>query len=185
MRQRDITFLVDISGSLEDGYDIQLSFMRQVVKGLDFKYDRTHISFVTFSSSARTRFFLDSYNSDRDILNAITIDEVGHQTNIAAGIREMRTNVFQSRRGDRDGVDNICILLSDGKATMDASQTEVEAGRARAAGIAMYAVSVGESVNMDMMGKIANKPESLYTFSLRTRSDVDRVAPNVLDNLCT
>ena len=185
MRQRDITFLVDISGSLEDGYDIELTFMKQVVRGFDFKYGRTRIAFVVYSQTAEVRFYLDTYTSHRDVLNALTIDVVGFDTNIAAGLKMVREDVFRRDRGDRDGVDNICIILSDGKATKDASQTENEARRARNDGVQVYSVSVGESVNMDMMAKIANKPESLHTFWMKTRSDVDAVTNEVLDALCT
>lgn len=185
-RQRDIVFLVDISGSLEQGYDMQVSFMKQLVKGLDFKFSRTRVGLVTFAGGAygaEVQFYLDTYNSEQDVLNAIGINTVEFRTNIANGIREVSDNVFTTQRGDRNGVDNILVILSDGKATEDERRTTLEASRSKNAGTEIFTIAVGESVNLDMMRRIAN-PSSEYTYWMKTRSAVDNTVARVLDVLC-
>ena len=70
------------------------------------------------------RFGLDTFASNREILNALSITRRGRQTNIAAGLRMIRDDVFVSRNGDRSGVDNVLITLTDGKANMEKEEVD-------------------------------------------------------------
>ncbi|KAK2165643.1 hypothetical protein LSH36_47g02029 [Paralvinella palmiformis] len=184
-RQKDLTLLVDISGSLEQGYDIQQTFTEKFIQGLDFKYGRTRVAFVTFASSSQVHFYLDEYTTQRDVINAIDISEVGFETNIANGIQTVWDAVYRESRGDRNGVDNVMMLLSDGKATISPSLTEVQAARAKASGIEIYTIAIGDNVNKEMLRKVASTPETEHFFELPTRTDVDKVVSDVLDKICT
>lgn len=176
---------MDISGSLEQGYDIQQTFAEKFIQGLDFKYGRTRVAFVTFAGTAKIHFFLDEYNTQRDIVNAIDISEVGFQTNIANGIQTVWDSVYRASRGDRTGIDNVMVLLSDGKATIAPRLTEVQAARAKSKNIEIYTIAIGENVNKEMLRKVASTPETEHFFELPTRSDVDKVVSDVLDKICT
>jgi collagen type VI alpha len=185
--QVDLTFLVDISGSIEGNYDIQVSFMKRVVEGLNYNFWRTRTAMVTYAGTPTIRFYLDSFSTERDILNAITVNEVGYQTDITGALKEVTDNIYVRDRGDRQGVDNIVILLSDGKSTLEHDGVQGAADRLkRERDAQIYTVGIGESINRDVLGRIiASQPESTYFHYLRTRSEVDQVAMDILDNLCT
>ena len=73
----DVVFLVDISGSLEQtGYDLPVAFIQTVVEGLNFRFGRTRVAYVTFAKTPTIHFYLDTYNTNLDILNAVSIDDV-------------------------------------------------------------------------------------------------------------
>ena len=183
-RQKDLTFLVDISGSLEQGYDIQQTFCEKMVQGLDFKYGRTRIAYVTFAGDAEVKFYLDQYSTERDISNALTITEVGYQTNIGRGIEKTWRDIYRKSRGDRNGVDNVVILLSDGKPTVAPALINIQARRARDSGIEIYTIAVGKNTNKDVLVQVASSPSEHY-FEMFSRSDVDNVVSDVLDKICT
>ena len=184
-RQRDVVFVVDVSVSLEKSIDMMVAFMKVLVQGLSFRYDRTRVGFITFAREADTRFHLDDYTSQRDVLNAISLSEVGYGTNIAVALRHAKDNVFRASKGDRALIDNICILLSDGRATLDSEVTERAATEAKNDDISLYTVVVGNSIGVDTMNKIASSPQTSYAYSIKERSQVDSVAGQMLDRLCT
>ncbi len=188
-RQRDVVFVADVSGSLEesDVFDIQLTFMQQVVQGLDFRFGRARCAFVTFAGGvygAHVQFYLDQYTSRQDVLNAISLTEVEFQTDIALGLSLVRTEILRPARGDRNGVPNIVILLSDGKPTENADRISGEATRLKR-DADIYAVSIGPSVNRGQMLSIASQPTSRFEYYLETRTDVDTIASELLNDLCT
>lgn len=180
----DLTFLVDISGSLEEGYDMQVAFMKAIVEGLNFKYHRTQVAFVNYAEDTKTRFYLDTYKEQRDVLNAIGITEIGRETNIAAGLREVRTNVYRSDRGDRDGVQNVVLLLSDGRATRDIELVDDEARLVRNSDITIYSIGIGDWADIYTMDIIATDPDSLHRVWIQSRGEVEDTANEVLDRLC-
>ena len=72
-----------------------------------------------FSFILKVNFRLDAYNRKSDILNAIAyLPQSGGRTNTAAGINTMRSDVF-TKTGDRAGIKNVAILLSDGNTNVN------------------------------------------------------------------
>lgn len=184
-------FVIDISGSVEEnnGFDLERSFMKELIYGLSFDFGRTRVGFVTFARNPQIRFYLDKYRdavAQQDILNALVIDTVGFETNIASAIQVAGDDVFRSTRGDRPGSnDNVMILVSDGKNTIVSdSDTLNQASEVRGRGIQLYTVAVGENSNIGLMEQIASKPSSTYYHVIPTRSDVSGVVSNILENLC-
>ena len=60
------------------------------------------------------------------------IDYVGSDTNTSGGLREMHRNQFQASNGDRPGVSNTAIVITDGVSTIDQNDTIPAAEAARA-----------------------------------------------------
>jgi len=184
--QSDVVFLVDISGSLElTGYGIHTSFMQMVVQGLNFKFGRTQVAYVTFSNTAQVRFYLNTYSSDLQILSAITIDSVGVGTDFANAFDTVRTQVLSpSSPGYRPEVAQKVIFLSDGKQNMDTGLTNTAVQALQATGAVIYTVSIGLSVQQDVMDSIASAPVELHTVNIPTRNDVNVSSSAILDLLC-
>lgn len=53
------------------------------------------------------------------------------QTNTAEALRRMRKEMFQRMNGDRPGVPNIGVMVTDGYSSVNPDQTEREANKAR------------------------------------------------------
>lgn len=181
----DVVFICDESGSLElGGYDIQIDLMNRIVDGLNFENGRTQMAFVTFARNTMVQFYLNTFtgaNAKADILNALRINDVYDGTDIALALRTVRTDVLT--RGRRSSVPAVCILLSDGRANYEADAIGYEASQLQSS-CTVYAVSIQEDPQQDVMDTIATSPAQLYTFMVPFRSNVTDVSNGVLDKLC-
>ena len=65
-----------------------------------------------------------------------------------SAIRYVTDIMFKATSGDRPGVTNIVILITDGEANRDANLTTPEAIRARSKGIHILAIGIGEQVSI-------------------------------------
>ncbi len=52
-------------------------------------FSRVRISFTVFAAEPFTRFYLNTFTTKRDIMNAIKITEVGYQTDLAKALRQV------------------------------------------------------------------------------------------------
>ncbi|ELT99358.1 hypothetical protein CAPTEDRAFT_47275, partial [Capitella teleta] len=111
----DVAFVLDVSGSLYSVYALGIEFIRTVIQGLEFRFDRTRAGLVMYSDTASVRFYMDTYGDRSDILEALSIGAVGGRTNTQDALRLVDEQVFQSNRGDRSDVANIVILATDGE----------------------------------------------------------------------
>jgi len=78
------------------------------------------------------------------------------------------------------------VLLTDGLATAPDEEPEQYAlniaGQVRAASIEVYAIGLGEKVNMDFVRSIATTPD--YAHQALSSADVDRIYQNITSSLC-
>ena len=108
------------------------------------------------------------------------------ETNTQAALNMMYSDIFTSANGDRGSVPNVAILVSDGNSNVNDINTIPEAEEAKRLGITIYSVSLGNNVNEREMAEIAS-PSSAgeqYSFLIQTAADVDRIANELLDELC-
>ena len=110
----DIVFVLDVSGSVDIVYHVILNFTKQMVLGLPMAFGRTRVGLITFRDRARISFYLDTYTTQEEVLNAIAYGRAEGRTNIQEGIYYLYRDVFSSRRGDRAGVDNVAVFVTDG-----------------------------------------------------------------------
>lgn len=71
----------------------------------------------------------------------------GGQTFTHKALEVMRKKLFSPSNGARDGVKHVCIVLTDGNATM-LDETLEEAAHARDDGIWMMGIGIGEYVSL-------------------------------------
>ena len=65
-------------------------------------------------------------------------------TNTAEMLNKVRTEMFLPERGDREGVQNYLIMITDGKATIQPENVIPEAVFAKMAGIHILVVPIGK-----------------------------------------
>ena len=92
--------------------------------------------------------------------------------------------MFQFRNGDRAGVPNKVILLTDGGSNIRPSQTVPNARILKDNGVEIYTIAIGDQVDMNEINGIASDPDSTHVYVVRTVNDVDPVADRLLARLC-
>ena len=91
--------------------------------------------FQRYSTSAQLEFNLDQFQTREEVqLNIDSMSFGGGHTNTSGGLRVMREQIFLEARGDRPGVRNVGIVITDGESTKDANQTIPQANMAKKVG---------------------------------------------------
>ncbi|CAH1790069.1 unnamed protein product [Owenia fusiformis] len=157
----DVAILIDASGSIgTDSYMRILESIKMVVNQLDIGMNKYRVSVINFADNATVEFHLDEHTNRNDILEAVSlIGFVNGATNTAGGIRRMREQVFNGQNGDRQGVQDIGVLITDGRSTVNTGSVLAEARLAMQAGIHIYAIGIGDDINMAELNGIGSDPD--------------------------
>jgi hypothetical protein len=162
----DLVIVLDNSGSIEDpnvggapgNFQKIKNFLNNIVQALNNRGgigpDGNQVGLVEFGNDARNVFYLNTH----DTLAGIDADIEGlahrlDNTNTSAGLIQMRTVQYTEARGDRPGVRNVCLLLTDGGSTVNVGQTIPEARAAQSQGIEMLTVGVSQNVRLNMTAR--------------------------------
>ena len=104
-------------------------------------------------------------------------------TNTSGGLKVMR-KMFESRYGDRAGVPDIAVVITDGESNRDPYLVRPEAEKARQAGIVLFVIGIGDKLNMVELQDIANKPTDQFLFHTRDFNDLGDVKANIINGIC-
>jgi collagen type VI alpha len=182
--QLDVSFVLDLSGSLEEVYNIVIEFAKQTMFGLPVYSQGARVSVITYADNSTIMFPLDKYTTAVSLRNALSFSKAGGTTNTQAAIKMAYNEVFTSAAGDRSGVPNIMIVCSDGQSNVNSQNTIPEANAAKQRGITVYSVGIGQDVYRPEMEAIATAPISSHTVYVPTAADVPKGASTLLDLLC-
>ena len=184
-KQYDLVFILDRSGSVETRFALHIALVKRVINGLDFAFGRTRIGMILYDNKAEVAFDLTKYETKQQILNAIAFNLRGGKTNTAAALRMARTKIF-GQTGDRNGVPNVEVILTDGQDNVEVGSAATEARLSANENIEMFVVGVGNNVNIPEINKIASDPDSTHAFtSMRNEQEVASVADKILNSLCS
>jgi Mg-chelatase subunit ChlD len=158
----DLALVLDMSGSTDDSHDMELDMARRLVDRLDLQSSTlgggSRVALVTFAASSTVQFALDTYNDKAALLeafNIITPSEEGTCTRSALAL--MQSDVFNASRGDKSGVANVAVIITDGRSNIQQDETLSAAAAARKAGTTIYVVGVSDVNEVELMG-IAGTP---------------------------
>ncbi|XP_064631743.1 collagen alpha-3(VI) chain-like [Lineus longissimus] len=184
-QRADIVFVLDSSGSIGgDNFVKVKQFIADVVSKFDVGGATVRIGLVTYTYKARLQFHLNAYTNLADILTAIqNVPYITGSTNTASGIAYMRDVMFTAPNGERTGVPNIAIVITDGK-SLSMDWTLGDAQAAKDAGITLLALGVSKSVFMDEINGIASDPDSDHAFSVLKFDDLGTLVQDVADSAC-
>ena len=180
---------MDASGSVENSFALIQELAKRIVYGLDFSDGATRVGIVTYRNSEQIRFNLDEYTSRDEVVNAIAYDQdYSEGTFTSSAIKAMREDMFTTRNGDRRGVDDVAMVITDGRSNIQKADTIREADLAKDEGILMMSVGVGERVWINELTGMASEDSSGDSsdnvFLLLDSSELDDVADQILDALC-
>jgi Ca-activated chloride channel homolog len=162
--QVSLTFVIDTSGSMEQGGRLEMvkDAMRILIKGLD---RGDHVSIVSFGSEAQVVLGPTPADDDGPILDAIDRLTPGGSTNLEAGLKlgyELARKTMTE-----NGIDRI-VLASDGVANVgltDSASILETISRDAAAGIELVSVGVGMgNYNDALLEQLADKGDGFYAY---------------------
>ena len=107
------------------------------------------------------------YLDKNSLLNAINqVQYVGGDTATADGLNKMRTQVF-SQPGDRSNVNNVAIVITDGRPTVGVYDLSNEEYLNQINNINVFAIGITNSIDENTLRMIASPPHQVG------RKDID------------
>ena len=139
--------MLDASRSIRDGdFNKVLVFVDGVARRLGTSRACTRVGVLTFSGASHVAFHLAESRTAAAISEAIMSvapPTARGQTNTAAALRALREQMFRRERGDRPGVPNVGVLVTDGFSSVGTEPTLAAATEARRRGLLLFGVGVG------------------------------------------
>jgi len=182
--QMDIVFVLDLSGSVEEVYDVVIQFAKYAIYGLPVGPNQARVGVVTYADMAATSFDLNAYSTPATIRNALAFSKAGGTTNTQEAIRLASDEVFTQARGDRSGVKNVMVVVTDGLSTVQPANTLPQAATARSKGIEIFSIGIGPDANPNEINGMASEPKQGHTVFVKSAAEVVSGAAKLLDLLC-
>ena len=170
----DLVFVLDSSGSISDSdsnpfdqiyenWDLMLDFVVHVIDALPIGSNQTRVGVVKFGNIGYNEIFLNSYFEKQDLKDAVRrIQYSPENTNTSGGIRVMHREQFTNASGDRPGVSNMAIIMTDGQSTYDSHRTLLDAAEAMASGIQIVAIGITDAVKLEEIRGMSSPPQEEF-----------------------
>ena len=137
-----------------------------------------------FSSNVRDVFYLDTYTTRMEMIDAVQqITYMRGSTNTADALAFVRNNIFQSNRGDRSNAQNLAILITDG-ASSDPERTMREAVALKTAGVHVISVGIGNWLNVFELKAIASYPVDQNVLFVDNYNSINSIQNTIKDMVC-
>merc|ERR1711962_1080989 len=174
----DIYFVLDSSNSIYvHDYDSELEFVKGVVSRLDISSRHTRVGMLTFSDDfTRPTISLTQFNSKRDVLNAVTLQNLPYRTGVTNTHLAIRY-VREDPEFRRD-ITKVMVVVTDG-GSRSPGATAREARLAREEGFYMFVVGIGQFLEESEWRNIASDPDSRFIFNITGFNLLDNVSRNL------
>jgi len=108
----------------------------------------THCINLFSGNEATLNFYLNNFTNVWSLEAAIrNIRYIGGNTNTTGGLWLMRTEIFNQANGDRQEVENVAILITDGNPTREVDKLDDEVRLIKASRIRILGVGVTNAVS--------------------------------------
>lgn len=181
----DIVFTLDSSGSVgKANFDKMLGFVKTLVKGFNVGQNNIRIGLQTFSNRANVQFNLNKYTDKQAVMNAL--DHIPYNsggTNTGTALNTMANKMFTQPNGDRPGIPNIAIVMTDGRSN-NPPNTANEAKKVQKAGINVYAVGIGKGIDRNELNTIATDPDSSHVMTVDSFDKLQQISAGFQARAC-
>ena len=178
----DVGLVIDLSGSLEIVYETIIRFAEELVYRLPIAFYRANVGIISYQDTAEVNAALGQYDTTRELLAALQFGSYGGKTNTAEALRLTYQELFTG--GDRSGVPNKAILITDGRSNINEGGTIREAVTVKDSDIELYVVAVGDNPNMNEINDIASEPNNQFVVQVSNPTEVQHAAELIMDHLC-
>ena len=180
-----MVFVLDASTSVtEPNFELMKDFVKDFLLDADIDSGNVRVGVIIYSDADYIQFHMNAHSRKSDVYNAI--DDIPYRygsTNTADALKTMRSVMFTQQNGDRPGVDNVAVVLTDGVSNINSRKTVPEAEQARAEGIHIYAIGIGLTDTKELDG-IASKPIDENRFAVQDFSELRDLRQKVFSALC-
>ena len=130
-------------------------------------FNKVRFGLVIYSTKATVALKLNEvYTADGVFKRIDSLPYLEMYTNTAGGLHLANHVIFRRENGDRPGVKNIAILLTDGNANIDRNLIEPYAKEAKSHGVKIIVIGVTSNVYRQSLEKIASQPIKYTVFHL-------------------
>lgn len=142
------------------------------------------IGLMTYNTQSNIIFHLNELKEKTELLERI--DRVPYNygnTNTADALRTMRMEMFTKLHGDREGVSNVAVIITDGISNMNNQLVPVEAKMAHDNGIHVIAIGINLN-NFRELEIIASKPLTDNLFAVDDFTKLSEVRTDLFPTTC-
>lgn len=181
MARKDIVFLLDGSDATRNSFPSMLEFVERMVEKMNVSDRRDRVSVVQFSRDPKAHFYLNTYKSKQDILDAVKglSHKGGRPVNTGAALQFVKDNVFTASSGSRraEGVPQLLILLSGGRSF---DNVETPASSLKELGVLIFGIGSRSSDSRELQS-ISHDPS--YALSVSDFAELPRVQQQLFTNM--
>ncbi|XP_041119899.1 collagen alpha-3(VI) chain-like isoform X6 [Polyodon spathula] len=163
--KKDVVFLIDGSDDVGGDFSYIRDFISQVIQTLNVGIDKVRISVVQYSDSASPSFYLNSFTTKEEILNAVSGLSLigGTSLNTGAALSFLKDTIFTPTYGSRisENVPQFLIAVSAGRSE-DSIQEPARA--LKTAGVVPFTIGV-KNADIREIREIAYTPSFAFTIS--------------------
>ena len=168
--QVDLCFIIDSSGSIRDNnppggtpdnWDLQLRFLSRLVDLFTIGPTATKVGAVVFSEQVNLVFTMDTFTDAQSIKDAILgLAYLGQTTNTPEGLKVTREQCFNQGNGERPGVLNLAIFISDGVPyPADRRDPAIREAELLKGVATVIAIGVTDVIDRDLLKTISSSPQ--------------------------
>ena len=157
----DLVFVVDSSFNLDaTSWSYLVNFTISLAQYHLIGPTTTNIGYLTYGFNPNPRFYLNTYSTSAQIIQAIrNIPFSGDWSNLASALTYMQNVMYTSANGDRYWIPNVAVVLSAVEPNQGGSPVSA-ALAAKAAGTTIYSVGITQTgANRNYMYNISSSPQ--------------------------
>ncbi|KAL3865980.1 hypothetical protein ACJMK2_043322 [Sinanodonta woodiana] len=159
----EIVFVLDASGSVgHDNFNLVKDFVKTVIRSLNIGTgpNQTRVGLITYSTNVVMQIKIQDNHTLHELEQAVDniVYSTGGKTETEKALNLLITEGFQ---GMRPGTRKTAIVITDGLSTQP-NLTQQTAKAARDSGILIFAIGVGNQVNMDELNGIAKDTKQVF-----------------------
>lgn len=185
----DVVMAIDLSGSMNNDGDNPPEPISSVLAAAEAftarLQDRDQAALVTFATEAVTNIVFSPAATVAGAISSLSIDPEEETGSTNTGDAFLRaTEIFAGTNKNPDAR-KVMVILTDGLATAPEEEPEeyalAQAAALKVSGVEVYAIGLGESVNMDFVRQLASEGQAYQALS---RDQVDRIYQTITGAIC-
>ncbi|CAN8072808.1 unnamed protein product, partial [Agarophyton chilense] len=174
---KNVCYIIDQSGSISDAeYVLEQNFVKRVADAIQTESSVTPFnSAVAFSDYAQT--IQDPTNEITTFKTAVNAERIFRgSTSISSGLNQCKNELNNAQDS------KVMVLITDGQANSgDINPARQAASGAKAAGIDIITVGIGNGVSTDFLKEIASDPSLFIDANF---DDLNQKVPDVVEAVC-
>ena len=182
----DIVFVLDSSSSVgPPDFQKTLDFLVGMLRDANINGGNIRVGAISFSTDVHIHFYLNDHRKKKDVFKSIrAIPYILGSTNTADALQTLRTEMFNPANGDRPGVPNVAVIITDGVSNLNSERTIQEAMLTHSVGIHVFVIGIGLTGDTVELQALSTVPVEDNRFLLESFDELDEIKRAVFTQLC-